>query len=412
MRNTTLLPREASKVIDQFFNQSIWWQLLIIAFIAAVIRGIYWVITPAATAGDSHTFLTVAQAIIEGDITVVLNFPFHITYSLLLIPGFIFTNGLSWYIPLLHIVLSSMTVCALFLISKEISKDDNVHLITVVAGMFYPYLLHWMKYILTEVAFIPILLLFIYLTIKILKRSSKKAWSLWAYCALIFLFTRPVSLLVLIVSGIVVMTAEVRRKFPDRWRMISSALVFIGVLIGAAVISRPSVSQRIFSLHSVTESLWLSTRVVKGTFEEYTKAELPPETSGMTASELREYKKNVSIDFIRAQPAQYLLMGVQRFFNYFYPWVHPQWSFQHRVFDAVLSLVLTIAAIVSLKSPANKGPVLLLLACALALGVTTAFSQIDTDGRYRLPAEVLILPASCAGAVFVARKLQQFFQDG
>ena len=395
---------KTGRILNQFFKKNIWVQLLVIVVFAAVVRCVYWVIAPEAHAGDTHTYLTIAQAIRDGKIAVALEFPFHIVYSLLLVPGFIIPNGLIWYIPLLHIGLSSIAVVLLFLISREITQDSRAHLLTAVVGVFYPSLLHWMKYILTEVAFVTILLAFVYLTIRILRKPNNTLWIIWVCFAIIVLFTRPVSLLVLVVSGIAVVAGGLRRYFPERWSLITGALVFLGIIIGIVILSIPAVNQRVATLHSVTESLWLSTRVVSGTFDEYTKAELPPETSGMTASELREYKKNISITFIRTQPGKYILMAVERFFNYFYPWIHPQWTFRHRLFDAALSIVLTITAFASLKAPVNKNLILFLVTCVFALGVTTAFSQIDTDGRYRLPAEVLIVPVSCAGFVDMVRK--------
>lgn len=397
------------QIVTRFSNRSLLVQLLYIIALAVVVRSIYWIIAPEAKAGDSHAYLHLAQAIIDGEIAEVLTFPFHIIYSLLLVPGLIFHDGLLWYIPLLHISLSTISVVFLFLISREISRDNRVHLITAFTGVFYPYLLHWMTYILSEVAFVSVLLIVVYLTLKILQGCRKHIWFLWLVFLVVLLFTRPVAFLVLIVSGVFVFANWVRKKFPTRWQWITSGFLFAVIVISVMVLSIPFVNQWVFDLHIVAESLWLSTRVESGTFEAYRNAELPPEASGLSASELREYKKNMSITFIKNQPFSYILMAIQRFFNYFYPWVHPQWSVKHRLFDAVLSLWFTIAAFASLKAPVKKNFVLFLFANVLALGVTTAFSQIDTDGRFRLPAEVLLIPSSCVGTVYAANKLKEKF---
>jgi len=391
--------------MNRFSTIKLWLQLSIVMGIAVVVRGIYWLVTPAANAGDSHMFLDIAQAILRGEIATALEFPFHITYSLLLVPGFIIPGGLAWYIPLMHIVLSAIASVLLYLISREITSDHRVHALTAITGICYPHLLWWMKYILTEVVFIPILAAFIYLTIKLLQKSSNLAWALWPLFAVLLLFTRPVSLLVLVVSGVALSAAVMRRNFPRGWFSITSSLVAIGAIIGIGLISVPAVNQRILHLPTIVQSLWLSTHMVSGTFEDYYgKASLPPEVAGQPLAEQSEFKINYALDFIRTQPLQYGAMAVRRFFNYYYPWIHPQWSLRHRVFDAVLSLGLTISAIASLKAPANKELILFLVACVLALGVTTAFSQIDTDGRYRLPAEVLIMPVASTGAVYLLGK--------
>ena len=63
----------------------------------------------------------------------------------------------------------------------------------------------------------------------------------------------------------------------------------------------------------------------------------------------------------------------------------------HRV-DAALSLALTAGAVAVLFcAEGRRGPVVTLLAVALSLAVLSSFSQIDSDGRYRLPAELVLL---------------------
>jgi len=395
--------------MNRFSTIKLWLQLSIVMGIAVVVRGIYWLVTPAANAGDSHMFLDIAQAILRGEIATALEFPFHITYSLLLVPGFIIPGGLAWYIPLLHIVLSAIASVLLYLISREITSDHRVHALTAITGICYPHLLWWMKYILTEVVFIPILAAFIYLTIKLLQKSSNLAWALWPLFAVLLLFTRPVSLLVLMVSVVSLLAALMRRKFPQRWLSITIALVVVGVILGVGSISIPAINQRLLNLPTVAQSLWLSTRMVSGTYEDYyEKAALPPEVIQKTPAEQSEYKIDNALDFIRTQPLQYGLMAVKRFFNYYFPWTYPQWSLRHRIFDAVLSLSLTLAALASFEAPANKQLMLFLIACVLALGVTTAFSQIDTDGRYRLPAEALIIPVSSVGMIYMLEKIFRF----
>lgn len=394
------------RLVFRFSKRKLWLRFLIIMVIAIVVRTIYWLLAPVANAGDSHMFLDVAKSIYLGEITEELQFPFHIVYSLFLAPGYIFPNGLLWYIPLLHILLSAIVVLLLYLISREITDNYYIHFLTVIAAIFYPHLLFWMKFILSEVVYIPILLTFTYVTILIVKKPSLMKLATWILFALLSLFTRPVSLLMIFVSAVIVLGVFLRSKFPKKWTLFTASLVSVGLILGVIIVSIPTVNQKLLRLPTVYLSLWLSTRMVSGTFEDYyVKAALPPEVVSLSGEEQREYRVNYALDFIRTKPLQYGTMVIRRFFNYYYPWNYPQWSLKHRVFDAILTISMTVTILVSHKIPTKNNITLILLAFVLAFGVTSAFSQIDTDGRYRLPAEVLAIPVSSAGAIKIIEKL-------
>lgn len=397
-------------MIARFSKNKLWVRILIISCLAIIVRGLYWVVVPDIGAGDSSLFFHVAHGILSGEMAVLAEFPFHIVYSLFLIPGYILPGGFSWYIPLLNIVLSAIAVIFLYLVSLEITEDESVHFITMLLVIFHPYLLHWMKYVLTEAVFIPALLVLVHLTIKILKQPESKSGLLWVLCVSLLFFTRPVSFLVLVVLGTFSLVAWSRFKFPRQWILTTGVNILVGLIVGAFVIFNPGINQRLMKLPTIIQSLWLSTRVVSGTFEEYKKDTLPPEISVLSVDEQWEYKKEYALDFIQSQPLQYLSMAVKRFFNFYYPWMQPQWSIRHRIFDAILSLGMTISVIASFRGSAEKKLILLLLGCALALGITTAFSQIDTDGRYRLPAEILLIPVAVTGFVYIINAMLSFWK--
>lgn len=388
-------------MIERFSKAKLWMQLLGILSVAAIVRLLYWIMSPAATAGDSQLFLDVAQSILYGEFSTLFEWPFHIVYSLFLVPGYFFLDGLTWYIPLLHILLSSGSVVMVYLVSREMSSNYRVHVLAAIAAIFYPHLLFWMKFILTEIVFIPGLVAILYLTIKILKQPTYKLLVGWVLFAVFLIFTRPVALPLLLLLGIVLLAIFLRKELPqpNLWIPITSAIIFAAVVLGAKLISVPSVRQKLLNLPTVVQSLWLSTHVVSGTFEEYEKANLPVEAVNLNLAEQKAYKVNVALEFIRTRPLQYILMAIKRFFSFYYPWVYPQWSIWHRVLDATISLAFTLAVVVNIRYAEKKSLTFLLLGCVLALGITTAFTQIDTDGRYRLPAEIILIPVFAEGYV-------------
>jgi hypothetical protein len=143
----------------------------------------------------------------------------------------------------------------------------------------------------------------------------------------------------------------------------------------------------------VAQSLWLSTRVSTNNIDEILTMQdpgLPPDTP---EHELIEYKVAHATRFIADHPWQYLAMAAKRFVAFWYPWLFARWSLAHNLIDAVLSLALTLGALALLirGSGHTRRMGAIPIAFALSLALLTAFSQIDSDGRYRLPSELLLL---------------------
>lgn len=397
------------QIIHRFFTSKLWIRSLAIMILAVIIRWAYWVIAPEIMASDSTQFLEAAQGILHGKFTTFLvDFPFHMVYSFLLVPGYIFPDGLIWYIPLLHISSSAFTVVLIYLISQEISQSHRAQFLAVIVAMFYPYLLFWMKFILTDVIFTTFLTTFILLMLKLINKPNYALLTLWSLVVVLLFFTRPVALLVLVVSIVVLLTVILHKKYPSQYVIITGVLIVFGLVAFIMLVSRPEVNQKILSIPTISQSLWLSTHVVSGTFEDYANAAEPREFTSLSGPEYWKHKSDYALNLIVEHPFRYLQMAAVRFFNFFYPWVHPQWSLARRVFDAVASIGLTITALVSLKADANKKQVLFLLICVLALGLTTAFSQIDIDGRYRLPADILLIPVSSIGIAYIVDKISPY----
>jgi len=131
----------------------------------------------------------------------------------------------------------------------------------------------------------------------------------------------------------------------------------------------------------------------------------------MTIEDVWMYKSDFALNFIRTQPLEYLWMAARRFVNYWYPWLHlAQWSLRHRAFDALLSLGLTLMVIVGLRAAEDKKIATLMVGMALTLGLVTALSQIDSDGRYRLPAEILLIPVASIGVIYCVQRLARIFR--
>jgi len=373
-------------------------QTLFIGIAALTVRCVYWLIAFPVNAGDTQEYLSAAQNVLHGNFSFLIEFPFHALYSLLLVPGFLLPGGMNWYIALLHISLSTLSVLLLYLISRQISPDRRVHILVGLVGTFYPGLLFWLPYILTETAYFFLLLVFVYLLIIALRNPNWKNIVYLTVAAVFLLASRPVSMGILCISVVILAAVLMKRAFPRRWALFTGVLVVSGLALLFALLSLPNVRQRVLQIPTVSQSLWLSTHIITGATEEWNLyANLPPDIAGLTGTEVWEYKSSYALNFIKTQPYEYLWMAAGRFFNYWYPWVHPQWSLRHRVFDAILTISMTILAIIGLRVAENKKLPTLLVVLALTFGLVTAFSQIDPDARYRVPAEILLIPVACIG---------------
>src|SRR5207237_10882038 len=84
-------------------------------------------------------------------------------------------------------------------------------------------------------------------------------------------------------------------------------------------------------------------------------------------------------------------MGARPFLSFWTPWWYLDWSKRYRVIDALLSLSLIVAGCCAPLFRVRRWAWAVPITFAVLLALESAFGQIDADGRYRLPAEVLLI---------------------
>jgi hypothetical protein len=109
-------------------------------------------------ASDSACYLDTADAIVAGEWRPLVRFPFHAAYALLLAPAFWHGEHVQVYVAVVHILLSSASVVWLWAITRQLTNDSQARILAAACGAVYPNLLFWMPYILTETAFVFVLL--------------------------------------------------------------------------------------------------------------------------------------------------------------------------------------------------------------------------------------------------------------
>lgn len=385
------------------FGRSLPWAILALALLARI--GVWLLLDGPVIRGDGPAYVEWARALADRNFSGFADYPLHQLYPMLIAPAFAAGIPLAPYLLALHFALSLATVLFLYAAVRQFAGELAAGLVGLIAAV-YPALLLWFPYVLSETPFFFFVALYVWLLARILSSGSNRtpqSFLILGAAGTLMLLTRPVSLAILASSGLalalVLLTGSIG---ASRARLVT--LVTVVALVSTAtavlVISEP-LRGTLLRNPTVAQSLWLSTRYSSSSFRNWQ----PIAEQNRTLAErfagrpddLWDYKVTEAMIFVRTEPAAYIGLAVQRFTSFWFPAIFADgWSRSHRAFDLLLSLALYAGVVVSLFGRA--GPVRWTLASmALALGLLSSLSQIDTDGRYRVPAEVILLPLVADG---------------
>lgn len=382
------------------------WPLAFILLVAFVLRAATWrAMGGPRVAGDGPAYVEWAQRIAAGDLSGFRDYPLHQLYPALLAPAFSLGLPFGPYALLLHLALSLGTVFFLHDACRQFASQRAALACAALAAA-YPSLLLWSPYVLSETPFFFFLSLFVALLARALARREGRQsgrLALLALSGVLILFARPVSLAILAVGGLAVGYALLADRMDARpARRITFTSAALVVLAMAALLAfDPPLRQAVLRYPTVAQSLWLSTVSSSSSVAEW--APIAEQNRAFAErysgdfDALYEHKVDEAVTFIRTDPGQYALLAVRRFTSYWLPALFADgWSRAHRVFDLVLIVALCAGAAASLWGLRDRVRGIL-FAAAIAFGLLTSFSQIDTDGRYRVPAELILLMLAADG---------------
>lgn len=375
--------------------------------LAAVVRLIYWRTVHGPLYGaDSRQFIRWSSLLAQGDFREPMLYPLHQMYSLFLVPMHLFGTSVPVYVLGLHLILSLVTVWCVMLSARLLVSQTYAIVVGVLAGV-NPDVVFWTPYILTETQFLCALAVFLWVFLLLLGQPTGGRLVAYASTAIFLLLSRPVAFPIVAISLAVVFYRIARPRAGGMEAVTVCTAAAVLAIGGMAVaLAVPSVRTAIFRNGTVVQSLWLSTRVSSNNIDEILTMQEAPPIAGASDDDMWAFKLAYAKEFIADHPLLYLGMGVKRFFSFWFPWLFARWSLPHRILDAALSLGVTLGALFSCIPHIRNRPMFLTVAAfALSLGLLTAFSQIDSDGRYRLPAEFLLLTLAPAGWIWVCSPL-------
>jgi len=361
--------------------------------------------------GDSGEYIQWSCAFAKGDLSPLRQYPFHQIYSIVLAPMHWLPMSMTFYVSILHVILSSVTVLLIYLIAKRLVSKNYGFLIGAFA-IFYPSFLFWLPYVLTETFFLFVMSFQIFILFVVLNEINVKNVCFFLISCILIFFTRPTGLPIIIVSIFMIMIKILKEKFGCfKSYVIASSLVMFFIVGSVGILYRNnSIRNKLIGIPTVSQSLWLSVNLVTNDMKETKNVwrkdkEIVKKynSEGYSPKEIRQKKSLDALNFINKHPIDYLKRVFKRFFAFWFPWIFAStWSKSHIIVDFIISITLTLGTLFMLFDEKMwKLETFALVFMALGLSVLTAFSQIDTDGRYRLPAELLLLIIAPYGWIYL-----------
>jgi hypothetical protein len=373
---------------------------------AFLIRSGYWLRLDRPIHGaDSETYLAFGRAIARGDFGELGRLPFYVLYPITLAPMYALSLPESHYIKWLHLCASTLTAFVLYRIGTLVVSRTFGLLAASVAAV-YPFFLFWLPYILTETMFLLCLAVYTLTYLRVLddQRRSTAAWYL--LMCVVFAASRPSAVPCLVFSWLVLAAFFARRRWGGV-KGLSVVAAAAAVLVAAcawAVASSETLRNRMLSMPTIGQTLWASTGYSTGNLSDLKRFEASDRAvhemfRGRPEREQYAYKVREASQFIANHPFAYVRIAWRKMIAYWFPWAFTDsWSPAHRAIDAAISIALSLGFLLCFgKQAIEVWPRTALTVMAGSFVLLSAFGQIDPDGRYRLPAELLVLILALSG---------------
>jgi hypothetical protein len=330
--------------------------------------------------GDSRSYLNMAQQISHGDFSFLSQWPMHWMYPGFLSFGYLIGQPMVFATVFNLLVLAVMPVI-FYRICQELTGWQKLSYWAGVAIIFQVYFIFWALFVLTDSLFITLLAVYILTSIIYSKRGGKGYLILLIMISLVLIFTRPSAIITLPVAWGYILYARVGKKAFEL-----GSIVFIIFLVSVMVNGQSR--DKILSLPTVYQSLWLGTRTASNNVDQITEGFKYTLPEGVNE---RDYKLAQFKSFVADHPLQYAGMCFQRLAAYWMPWIWGKWDWQHKSLEFVYSLYLLASLFIAAFWRKIGREKWLLISMAVGFSLLTVFGQIDSDIRYRLPAELCTL---------------------
>lgn len=364
-------------------------RVLVYAF---VLYGILFAVSGLITGGDSNFYLKLAERISQGDFGFISEWPLHWLYSGFLSIGYsVMPSHIMAFTTAFNLIVLAVLPYFFYRISLMLTGLPKLSYWAGIAVMFQVYFIFWALYILTDSLFLTVLTGFILVVLWYAKRGGIKPLIVLIAVSCLLLFSRP--------SSVVALPIGWGYAVYVRWgKMVLVRLSAVALVVLVGILSIPPTRDMVLGFPTIYQSLWLGARTSTNNIDEITegfKFDLPDGVSE------KNYKLGVFANFVKEQPVKYIAMCGQRLVSYWHPWIWAKWELPHKTLEFVYSFFMTAIIGVAVFWRKVGKEKWLLLSLAGGFSLLTVFGQIDSDVRYRLPAELCVLLL----AVMVAKNI-------
>jgi hypothetical protein len=372
---------------------------------AFLVRLLYVRATGIIVSSDGSNYVHTAEALARGSFYSFKDMPLQQLYALLLSPAFRFSLATNRYVLILNSVLGTLGILFSLLILKSWRSDYSVILGGFLVAVS-PNLIFWTPYLLTDTLFIAVLGLFILSHLYLQRHATIKSALFYLVALVVLLTTRTTGL----AAGIASVSSLLISK--GKGRLIWQAAT-VGIFLLPVLFFNNRLSASILGNEYISGTLAYTVRLGDNDMKHFQEAYQDRIATGMRIRQTnpldRDFYRAMSLDAlnkIQAHPLGFAGMVMRRFVAFWHPWIFGnQYSRKHRVFEMMNSLFLSACILVLLaRKYAFKTEILGIVGMAGAFSVLCAFLQIDTDNRYRLPAEYIVLTLAPIAGLCLMKK--------
>lgn len=373
--------------------------IFLLLTVAAFFRAFFFLLRGPIFSPDSAYYMATARYLAQGEWAKAGLNPFYLMYPALLVPMQLFGISPKIYLCFLHVVLSTLTVWVLLQVGKRLYGEKRAVLVAWVAA-FFPTFFFYIPYVLSENLFLLILSLFLWAFVKFLQERTFHSWLVLIGGTLLTIFARPTSVALLPVLFILSLWTLLEKK-KNQHKLVT-LLLTTALVVGTGVVAlcqSPKIQKAILRNATVSGQLQMGVYHRSNGFKEFfaAMAEMGEyqrlyAPKNINVYELREWWSLECLKWIARNPGTYFKSVATRFFCFWFPGIlQGSWSTPHVILDSLLGFSLLLGLFFSLANRCLGKIPHWTFALTLCLGLLSGFLSMDTDGRYRLPAELLLL---------------------
>jgi hypothetical protein len=372
--------------------------------------------------GDSETYLSAARTIAQGGPLSVLSLPVERAplYSLFLAPGVWLGVDLNWYAVVGNCLLGAATCVLLARIGYRATGSERIGLLAGALASVHLTFLFWPTYVLSDTFFLFILAVSAE-RLLVLTRSRRPILDALAAGAsvLVVIGSRPNGAPFALGAMLFILLLARRhgRLAPRLLAGFVAPFAAVAVLwpglsaVGGAASPERSMARSVEFARWIMYASIVWTEEGRGTGGVDVDIEPPPILERMTPDERAAYiqidGRQNPLQFIAAEPRFFAMQGLRKAKVFWAP-VMPEYSTRHAIITVAYFLPLYAFGAAGLLRLFRERSAFASLATIgiVSFFATSVVMHVDYDQRYRLPAELFLIPLAAVGIMWGITKVQ------